>query len=83
MISATPITLAPSSFIRLAMIKPISPLPKINTLLPIFNPSTFKYFWATPAHITPLGLSPGVLMAPLVLSIQPAAIMIDLVDTLK
>ena len=54
-----------------AMISPISPDPKISTFLPTIYPSIFTYLCAAPAVNTPAGRSPGIAMAPLVLSRHP------------
>ena len=68
MISATQTTFAPSRVRRLAIIKPISPLPKITTLLPVMNPVILQIFCAVPAVVMPATLSPGSIIAPGVLS---------------
>ena len=73
MISATHCTFAPSRVIRLAMIRPISPDPRITTFLPGIKPSRFTSFCAVPAEYTPAGRDPGMLRAPLGLSLQPMA----------
>ena len=41
----------------------------------------FKYFCARPAVMTPLDLSPGVAIAPLVLSLHPVETTIDVVSS--
>ena len=76
--STHPTTFAPSKLIRLAMISPISPDPKISTFLPTIYPSIFTYLCAAPAVNTPAGRSPGIAMAPLVLSRHPIFKIMDL-----
>ena len=48
--SATTLTFAPSNVIRLAMISPISPDPKITTSRPGMKPSIFTNLCAVPAE---------------------------------
>ena len=55
----------------LAIIRPISPEPKITTFFPTIVLVKFIYLWATPALYIPAGLVPGVEIAPLVLSLHP------------
>jgi len=73
MISHTASTLAPSNVILRAIIRPMSPEPRITIRFPGINPFIFTNFWAVPAVITPAGLSPGVIRAPLGLSRHPMA----------
>ena len=73
MISQTAFTSAPSNVILLAMIRPISPDPKMTIFLPGIYPFMFTNFCAVPAVITPEGLSPARLRAPLGLSLHPIA----------
>ena len=50
MTSATAWTFAPSNVIRRAMIRPMSPLPRITTSRPGISPSIFTSRWAVPAE---------------------------------
>ena len=77
MISTQARTFAPSSVIRRAIIRPISPEPRISTRLPTIKPSQFKSRCAVPAVKIPAGLVPGVPIAPRVLSRHPIARTID------
>ena len=72
-ISNTASTLAPSNVMRLAMIMPMSPEPKIITWRPTILFFRLMYVWATPAVNTPDGRSPGIERAPRVRSLHPMA----------
>ena len=50
MISTQASTSAPCSFIRRAIIRPMSPEPRITTRLPGMYPSRFTKRWAVPAE---------------------------------
>ena len=73
MSSATHATCAPSSVMRRAMMRPMSPDPRITTSLPGRRPSMLTSLWAVPAVKTPAGLNPGMLSAPRGRSRQPMA----------
>ena len=73
MSSNTPTTSTPSSVRRRAMIRPMSPEPRMATRRPGSTPSTLTNFWASPAVITPDGRSPGIRIAPRVRSRAPLA----------
>ena len=79
MISTTFLTFAPSSVIRLAIIRPMSPEPNITTSRPGIRPSMFTNFCAVPAEYIPAGLKPGMLSAPRGFSRHPMARITDLV----
>ena len=51
MTSATAWTLAPSRVMRRAIIRPMSPLPRITTSRPGISPSMFTSRWAVPAVV--------------------------------
>ena len=70
-ISSTICTFAPSKVRRLAIISPISPLPKITTSLPTILPSMLTIFCAVPAVKIPIGRVPLREMLPAVFSLHP------------
>ena len=71
--SATTCTSAPSRVILLAMIRPISPDPRITTLRPGRYPSMLTRRCAVPAEKMPAGRYPGILSAPRERSLHPIA----------
>ena len=73
LISNTPATRAPANVRRRAMMRPMSPEPRITTLLPGAQPCKFMKFCAEPAENTPAGRVPGVPSAPAPRSREPVA----------
>lgn len=76
--SYTPRTLAPSNVHLLAIIRPISPDPKITILCPGNWPFKLIIAWAKPAVYKPAGLVPWILTPWRVLSLHPTAVMSEL-----
>ena len=70
---STRLTLAPSSVSRLAIMRPISPEPRITTFFPGSRFWIFIIYWAVPAVYMPEGRLPGVRSCPKVLSRQRMA----------
>ena len=81
--STTAFTWAPSRVILLAMMRPISPEPRMTRFLPGIIPSMFTNFCAFPAVNIPAHLDPGILSAPLGRSRQPIASMMALACMVK
>ena len=78
--STTARTFAPSRVILLAIMRPMSPEPRMTTLLPGIFPWILVKYCAVPALNIPAPLSPGMFSAPLGLSLQPMARTMDLVS---
>ena len=73
MISMHASTFAPWNVRRRAMMRPMSPDPRITTRLPGMMPSMFTRRCTVPAVYTPAGRVPGVISAPRGRSRQPIA----------
>ena len=69
--SRTQWTRAPSSVMRRAMMRPMSPEPMMTTFFPKATLRIFIRYWTTPAVYTPAGRFPGTDKAPRVRSRQP------------
>ncbi len=81
--SHTAFTSAPSSVMRLAMIRPISPEPRITASLPGRHPFWFTSFCAVPALKIPAGRVPAIFSAPFGRSRQPMASTTAFASTVK
>ena len=73
MSSQTASTFAPSRVIRRAMMRPMSPEPRMTARFPGSSPLRLTNFWAAPAVYTPAGRVPGMPIAPRGRSRQPIA----------